>query len=146
MVQRCLSVQTYRSLLLVFVTVAGLAACDLQPSPKSTGPSPAGTPETAPPKDASVPPDALVVTAGCRDVAVHVANVLINGAADPALRATYESARAKMIQTMSEACTTRGWSSETQRCYLSSKNEVEARACERTVTPPVAPSAPNQPQ
>ena len=136
--------QTYRCLLFVLMATAGLAACDLQPSPKSTGPFPVGTPDTAPPKDAPVPPDTLVVTAECRDVATHVATVLINGATDPALRATYERARAKMVQTMSEACTKRGWSTETQRCYLSSKNEMEARACERLSTPPVAPSAPSQ--
>lgn len=102
-------------------------------------------PAIAPPVDASVPPDSGVVTPGCQNVATHVAQVLIDSAKDPQLRAAYERAREGMVQTMSEACTTRSWSVETQRCYLDSKTEAEARACERTFTPPTAPSAPPHP-
>lgn len=133
-VQQRFSVSTYSSLLLLFAAAGCLAGCDLQPSPKSTAPSGTEPVATAPVKDASVPPDTLAVTPGCLNVATHVAQVLIDGATDPALRSTYERARTKMVQTMSEACTARGWSTDIQRCYLNSKTEAQARAC--TPAPP----------
>lgn len=76
---------------------------------------------------------------GCLNVATHIAQVLINDARDPGLRSTYEQARATMVRTMAEACTKRSWSEETQRCYLASKTEAAARACERKSAAAAAP-------
>jgi hypothetical protein len=121
-----------------------LAACEITPPPKQ---SPAPPVETAPkvvaaptaPADAGIVrviADAAPVTNDCENIGVHVAQVLIESAKDPSLKANYEQARQKVVLATAEACSTQKWSDDAQHCYLDAKVEADVRACEKKFPPP----------
>ena len=134
------------------VGLVGLAACELQPAPKQAPPPPSAQPVTTPtpsaaPADAAPAPDAADVTHACLDVGVHVAQVLIDGATDPGVKAQYEQARTKIVRATAEACTSQTWTPEAQRCFTTANNVADVRACEKKFPPPgaVAPPPPAHP-
>ena len=132
-----------------------LAACELQPAPKVPPPAPAPTtavPAT-PPGDAGVavvadaapapsPPAAAEVSNPCLETGAHVAQVLVDSAKDPAVKAQYEQARDKIVRATAEACTKQAWSEDARRCFVSAKVENDLRACEKKFPPPGPPPPP----
>jgi len=131
-------------LLCAFALAGILSGCDLRPAPKQEAtPNPATTIGSAPSpaRDASLPSDGGNASAGCLNVANHLAQLLVDHAKDPAVRSTYEQGRTNMVRVMAQACTDRRWSAEVQQCYLASRTEAQARACENAVAAPAAGSA-----
>jgi len=125
-----------------------LAACEFVPAPPPA-PAPVATPRV--PQDA--PPDTAVaavadagearadaaliaVTDECVRTSTHIADVLIAGAPDPSLKASYEAARDRIVRATAEACTTQAWSDPEQRCFAQAKVEADLRACEKKFPPP----------
>lgn len=117
------------------------AACEFVPAPP-----PAPAPVAPPP--APVVPDAAVAEVGsadagaiqvtdeCLRTSTHVADLLIAGAPDPALRATYETERANIVRRTAEVCTTQGWAPELQRCFTEAKLQIDIEACRNKFPPP----------
>jgi hypothetical protein len=149
------------------VTLLALAACELQPPPPKPAPAPASaaagsaappagsavavapaptapTAPTAPPAPPAAPPQADV-TPTCLAVGTHIADVLIQSAKDPSLRANYEQARTKVVRASAEACTTQSWSAEAVHCYGVSTVEADIRACEKKFPPPGGTAQPKRP-
>jgi hypothetical protein len=123
------------------VTFALLAACELQPTPKRQAPPPTPTPAPV----AEAPADAAVVVDGpaapaftdqCRDVGVHIADVIISSATDPGAKSIYEQDRAKIVRSTAETCTTQTWTDAAAKCYLKANTTAELKACETKFTPP----------
>lgn len=134
-----------KALLLVMI-----AACEFVPAPPPA-PAPVATPTPRVPQDA--PPDTAVaaasdageahadaaliaVTDECVRTSTHIADVLIAGAPDPSLKASYEAARDRIVRATAEACTTQAWSDAEQRCFTQAKVEADLRACEKKFPPP----------
>jgi hypothetical protein len=120
-----------------------VAACEFQPAPPPAPASPPPPPPapvvvadagdaTAPPADAA----AIQVTDDCLRTSTHVAELLIAGAPDPALRASYETERAGIVRRTAEVCTTQGWSAELQRCFGDAKLQIDIEACRNKFPPP----------
>ncbi|HEY6037377.1 MAG TPA: hypothetical protein VIV58_24015, partial [Kofleriaceae bacterium] len=132
---------------------AMLAACEFVPAPPPA-PAPAApprVPQDAPPNTVAVAavadggeaprPDAalIAVTDECVRTSTHIADVLIAGAPDPSLKASYEAARDRIVRATAEACTTQAWSDAEQRCFAQAKVEADLRACEKKFPPPPEP-------
>jgi len=125
-----------------------IAGCEFVPAPPPA-PAPIApasrVPQDAPPDTAvaatgtAVPSDAapaIAVTDECVRTSTHIADVLIAGAPDPSLKASYEAARDRIVRATAEACTTQGWSDAEQRCFAQAKVEADLRACEKKFPPP----------
>lgn len=134
---------------LVLVVLAG---CELVPAPPPA-PVPVATQAAPVPHDAApdtptaavadagapAPGDAapaIAVTDECVRTSTHIADVLIAGAPDPSLKASYEAARDRIVRATAEACTTQAWSDAEQRCFAQAKVETDLRACEKKFPPP----------
>ena len=125
-----------------------LAACEFVPAPPpAPAPlAPPRVPQDAPPDTAvAVAADAgephadaalIAVTDECVRTSTHIADVLIAGAPDPSLKASYEAARDRIVRATAEACTTQAWSDPEQRCFAQAKVEADLRACEKKFPPP----------
>ncbi len=123
------------------VMFALLAACELQPAPRQQAAPPAPQPPQVveAPADAGVVADAVaapVFTDQCREVGVHIADVIINSATDPGAKSIYEQDRAKIVRSTAEACMSQGWSDVAAKCYLKAGTTAELKACETKYTPP----------
>jgi len=128
-----------------------VAACEFQPAPPPA-PAPVApasrVPQDAPPDTSTAavadaggpaPSDAapaIAVTDECVRTSTHIADVLIAGAPDPSLKASYEAARDRIVRATAEACTTQAWSDAEQRCFAQAKVEADLRACEKKFPPP----------
>jgi hypothetical protein len=137
------------SLASLLASLVVLAACDLQPAPKSV-PAPAAnraaneppppppgavapTPPAPPPSDAGIvraPADALIdVSAACVEVGSHVAAILIAEAKDPSQSAALEQGRTKIVRATAEACTRDAWSDAAKTCFLQAKTSAALQVC-----------------
>lgn len=133
------------------VMFAMLAACELQPAPKQQAAPPAPTPPRVveAPADAGVvadAPPAPVFTDQCREVGLHIAEVIINSATDPGAKSIYEQDRSKISRSTAETCMTQGWSDVAAKCYLKARTATELKACETKYTPPQPRARPEEPQ
>ncbi len=122
-----------------------LVACELQPPPPApVAPLAAGSgsavavaePPPAPPVDAAPPPDAMTVTQECLATGSHIADVVIAGASDPSLKASYEQARDRIVRSTAEACTNQVWTADAQRCFGLAKQKPDLEACEKKFPAP----------
>jgi len=123
------------------VAFALLAACELQPTPKRQPPPPPAPTQTPVqvPADAAVAIDAPpepVFSDQCREVGVHIANIIIASATDPGVKSIYEQDRTKISRSTTETCASQGWSDVAVKCYLKGKTADELKACEKKYTPP----------
>jgi hypothetical protein len=118
-----------------------VAACEFQPAPPPA-PAPPPPPPPAPVADAgeavaaTADAAAIQVTDDCLRTSTHVAELLIAGAPDPSLRASYETERAGIVRRTAEVCTTQGWSPELQRCFGEAKLQIDIEACRNKFPPP----------
>lgn len=133
-----------------------VAACDLQPAPKSkASPAPgsaagsaapaAPTPRPVAPAgsaapagavvDAGVPAqppvDAMDVSERCLAVSEHVATVLIETVQDPAQKAAYVQDRARIVRRSAEACTRDAWKDEMVACLFAARTQQAVQDCAR---------------
>jgi hypothetical protein len=129
-----------------------LAACELQPAPARQEAPPAPAQPTPAPAPAA-PGDAAVAPAGdggpqwsdgCKNVGMHIADVIITTTPDVAQRTIFEQDREKMVRAMAEVCTTKQWSDLAQQCYMASHSQPDLKACEKKYTPVTVP--PPQPK
>ena len=102
-------------------------------APDSPGAVAGADAAAAPPSDAA---PVIAVTDECVRTSTHIADVLIAGAPDPSLKASYEAARDRIVRATAEACTTQAWSDAEQRCFAQAKVEADLRACEKKFPPP----------
>ena len=83
---------------------------------------------------------------GCRDVGIHIANVIIASTTDAATKSIYERDREQMIRSMAEACTTNAWSDAALKCYGKANSQADLKDCEKKYTPPKPRTRDDEPQ
>lgn len=120
-----------------------VAACELVPAPPP--PAPVSVPVPVQVIDAAVADGAgasdaaaIEATAECITTATHIADVLIASQADATLKASYETARDRLIRATAEVCTAQHWPTDEQACFTGAKVEADLHACEKKFPPPKA--------
>ena len=121
------------------LALLAVAACDFQPAPPAPPPvveKPIASPGIAAVAVADggiVRPDAtlIVVTDACLQAATHIADVLITSQKDDSLKASYETARDRIVRATAEACTTQNWTPDALKCFAQAKLEADLHACEK---------------
>ena len=125
------------------LALLAVAACDFQPAPPAPPPV-VEKPIASPGIDAAVVatvvadggivrPDAtlIAVTDACLQAATHIADVLITSQKDDSLKASYETARDRIVRATAEACTTQNWTPDALKCFAQAKLEADLHACEK---------------
>lgn len=117
------------------LALLAVAACDFQPAPPAPPPvveKPIASPGIVA-DGGIVRPDAtlIVVTDACLQAATHIADVLITSQKDDSLKASYETARDRIVRATAEACTTQNWTTDAQKCFAQAKLEADLHACEK---------------
>jgi hypothetical protein len=79
---------------------------------------------------------AIAVTEDCMQTSTHIAEVLIASQKDESAKASYETARARIVRVTAEVCTTQAWSTEAQACFREAKLEADVQSCEKKFPPP----------
>jgi hypothetical protein len=129
-----------RLALLSLVPLA-LLACDLQP-PKRDRAQPVGSTSSfdaaaepdaavAPPAVDAAPPASDEPSEACSAVAVHIAQVLIEGESDATQKAMLEQERTRIVRSTAENCHRSGWSDAARTCFLGSKTRQALEDCGR---------------
>jgi hypothetical protein len=121
------------------LAVVLIAACEFQPAPHVVPGKPVDAAVVAVAADAgsaATGDAAIAVTDDCRQTATHIAEVLIAGQKDESAKATFETARARIVVATAEVCTTQAWASDAQACYRQAKLEADLHACEKKFPPP----------
>ncbi|HEY4243491.1 MAG TPA: hypothetical protein VGM88_26945 [Kofleriaceae bacterium] len=142
---------------LAIAAVLTAGACDFQPgAPKRVAPEPAGSgvgsadPEpvrevvptppppaaprvVAPPIDAGSPEDAAAApsSAACEAAAAHYAQLMIDHATDPQIKAQYVQANAEMVKSTAATCVRLGWLPAQLECMTGATSAEAARDCVR---------------
>jgi hypothetical protein len=105
------------------------------PAPGSAAPAPA--PGSAAPAVGSGSAKPLMVTTeDCTNVAVHIANVVIESIEDPSIKAAQEQDRTRLVRRVAETCTRDKWAKAAQTCFLKGKTAPELEACGRELAAP----------
>jgi len=114
-----------------------LAACEFQPAPHIAPTKPLDAAAVVADGNAGSAGDAAIaVTDDCLQTSKHIAEVLIASQKDESAKATFETARDRIIQATAEVCTTQAWGSDAQACYRQAKLEADLHACEKKFPPP----------
>lgn len=134
----------------VFIALI-LTGCELQPAPqKQPEPQKVAPPAldaaVVPDKPANplIPPDVVPidapdkpdVSAECNNVGVHVAQMVIDNAPDPAQKAQLEGERERIIRKTSEACTQDRWPKPSIDCFIAAKAMAELQECGKNLAAP----------
>ncbi|HEY4181627.1 MAG TPA: hypothetical protein VGM90_32510 [Kofleriaceae bacterium] len=146
-----------RSFVLIAVALSsGLTGCELQPAPQKqpeaqrVAPAPAPVPDAGSvpvalaPANPLIPPDVVPVdaptkpdvSADCNNVGIHVAQMVIDNAPDPAQKAQMEGERERIIRKTSEACTQDRWPKVSIECFIAAKSMPELQECGKNLAAP----------
>ncbi len=142
-----------RSSSVLSVLLAGLtlsvAACELQPAPKTQPPvvtaGSADAPAAAAAAAAPAPPvpPAPSVDAGvagptdeCLQISDHIAEVLIREATDPAQKAGLVQDRTKIVRRSAEGCTRDAWPAAAKTCFLTANTVAALQECGKDLKAP----------
>jgi hypothetical protein len=100
-----------------------------------TGANPAAAVQPAQPTPTIAPVPAGVeggaenVAQTCMQIGVKIADVLVAGAGDAAMKAALEQARADTVRSTAEACMKGKWDAELRQCFLAAKTRAELDIC-----------------
>ncbi|CAN5843381.1 hypothetical protein BH11MYX2_BH11MYX2_30210 [soil metagenome] len=131
-----------------------LAGCELQPPPQKqpdvqkvappTALDAAVIPVAVVPANPLIPPDVVPVdaptkpdvSADCNKVGVHVAQMVIDNAPDPAQKAQMEGERDRIVRKTSEACTQDRWPQVSIDCFIAAKSMPGLQECGKNLAAP----------